>query len=311
MIFDVYLPITDMHVEGAALIILGLIVGFISGFFGVGGGIIAVPMLFIIFNIPFPVAIGSSLALIIGTSISASYRHHQHGNIDFKMGFVFMTGTVLGVEAGAWVIQGLKKIHEISIAGKTISATDLIISIIYILLLSTVGMLIFRESRNAKRKTRSIRESVILKNFLVEWFRGFSLKPQIRFASAGKYVSFWTVLWLSIFVGAIQGMLGVGGGFILVPVMIYLLKVPTKIAIGTSLFSIILGSLYATFTHTIKGNVDIVLVTILLVGSAVGAQFGAAATRKFQGPSIRFSFSILTFFAAVMAAIKLIIIVFM
>ncbi len=306
MILDIYLPIADMHVEGIGLIALGLVVGFISGFFGVGGGIIAVPMLYIFFNVPLHIAVGSSLALVIGTCVSASYRHHQQGNIDFKMALVFMAGTLIGVEFGASIVQALKHAGAIRIAGKTIPAADFTISIVYVALLSLVGALMFRESRNTHRKTRELRDSIVLRNLLVEWFRGFSPRPKIKFASAGKHVSFWTVFFISITVGLTTGMLGVGGGFILVPVMIYLIKVPTKIAIGTSVFSIILSGLYGTLSHTIKGNVDIILVIVLLLGSAIGAQFGAAATRKFQGHQIRFSFAVLTFVAALMSAVKLI-----
>ncbi len=305
MIFDVYLPLTDLYVDGAALIALGLVVGFISGFFGVGGGIIAVPMLYIFFNIPFPIAIGSSLALIIGTCISASYRHHHFGHIDYKMGLIFMIGAFIGIESGARVIQVFKQMGGISILGKTIPAPDFAISLIYITLLFCIGILMFRENRNIKRKSLGIMNSVIVKNFLIERFRNFHPRPRVKFESAGIHVSLWTVLSISLIVGFVTGLLGVGGGFILVPAMIYILKVSTKIAIGTSLFSIILGALYGTLTHTVKGNVDIVLVTVLLVGSAVGAQFGAAATRKIEGPRIRFYFSILTFIAALMSAVKL------
>lgn len=305
MILGVDLPITGVPVPALGLIALGLAVGFISGFFGIGGGIIAVPMLKFFFNVPFHIAIGSSLALIIGTSISASYRHHQLGNIDYRMGLVLMAGTFLGIEGGAGTLELFKSVGCVSIRGREMPFSDLVISIIYIVLLYFVGVLIFRESRASKREARDVRDSMAMRSLFGRYFRSIRLRPMIRFESADREISIWMLLLLCITVGFIVGLLGVGGGFILVPAMIYLLGVRTKIAIGTSLFSIIFGAMYGTFTHTVKGNVDIVLVLMLLIGSTVGAQFGATATRRFKGPQIRFYFSLLTFIAALMSTVKL------
>ena len=303
--FEIHLPICGIYVSGLVLIVLGLGIGFMSGFFGVGGGIIAVPMLHAFFNIPYPIAIGSSLALIIGTSVSAAYRHHIHNNINYKLALVFVVGTLPGVELGARVIQNFKNLGSFHLGGSTFNTADFIISFVYMLLLCVVGELMFRESRVSKATSRNIRDSEAMKGIFLSRIHGVRARPIIRISiEDDSVISFWIILALSIGVGFITGFLGVGGGFVLVPALVYLMRIRTRIAVGTSTVCIIFSSLYGTLTHTIKGNVDIVLVVILLVGSTVGAQFGAIAMRKCSGPVIRFYFSILAFGAAIIAASK-------
>ena len=162
------------------------------------------------------------------------------------------------------------------------------------------------ESRTAARNSEGLRESAVMKSLFLELVHSLKLRPRVKVCDVEDIVvSFWMIFFLSIVVGTVTGLLGVGGGFILVPAMIYIMRMRTTVAVGTSLFCIIFGSLYGTFTHTVKGNVDIVLVLVLLLGSTAGAQVGAIATKKCRGPRIRFYFSIMTFFAAALSAAKL------
>jgi uncharacterized membrane protein YfcA len=310
MIIDIDLPVLGLHVEGIILIIIGLLVGVVSGFFGIGGGIIVVPLLFVFLDIPFNVAIGSSLALIIGTCISGTYRHRLLGNVRYRIGIVFMFGSFFGVEFGANALQVIMNSGSIILNGKLLPISDIIISGIYIVLLSSVGLLMYFESKNKPRESRDLSDCNTMEHIFIKRIKSAFPGPYIKFRDSDMKISVWMILILSVTVGFVTGLLGVGGGFLLVPAMVYLMNLRTKTAIGTSLFSIILSSLFGTYTHTVKGNVDIVLVIILLIGSTIGAQFGAIATRKFRGPRIRFYFSVLTFLAAFMSAIKLCLIVF-
>ena len=310
IIADIFLPVAAMEVNAIVIISIGIFVGIISGFFGVGGGIIAVPFLFVFLEIPFHIAIGSSLAFLIGTCISGAYRHHRLENVRYRIGTVFMIGSFIGVELGANMVEIIKNTGSFEIKGRFLTASDVIISFIYIIMLISVSILMYFESKSKPRGSRDLKDSVAMESIYVKKLNNLFPPPYIKFRESDRIISIWLVISISIVVGFITGLLGVGGGFLLVPAMVYLLNLRTKTAIGTSLFSIILSSIFGTFSHTIKGNVDIVLVIILLLGSTIGAQFGAAATRKFRGPQIRFYFSILTFIAAVMSSIKLFFILF-
>lgn len=300
--FTIYLPIANIEVSGAGLAGLGLIVGFLAGMFGVGGGFLMTPMLNILFRIPFNIAVGSGLAQILGTSISGTTRHKKLGNIDYKLAFFMLLGSLPGVELGARLIQKLRLANPFTIWGREINPLDFFVPLAYIILLLVVGTLIFRESRVAKR--RPPRGGRVDSQFAL-WVRHRSWRPLIHFhRSQIKDISIWIVLLVAFFGGVLAGFLGVGGGFIVTPALIYLIGVPTAVAIGTSLFQTIFIAGYGAFTHALKGNVDPTLVVFILAGGLLGVQFGATLTRKLRAAHLRYIFSLFIYLAAAALILK-------
>lgn len=274
---------------------LGFIIGILSGLFGVGGGFLLVPLLNAVFNIPYNIAIGSSLCQMVGTSSAASLKHKDYGNIDYKLAGFILMGSIMGAELGARVLMWLKSVGTIMIHGSTISKMDLWINIIYIVLLSLIGVSMFLESKKAKKRAPrgGVVETVFSKKI-----QNIMILPLILLPiSKIKSISIWNLIGLGFVVGMFSGLLGIGGAFIMNPALIYLIGVPTSIAIGTSLFQTIFISGYGALTHFFKGNVDFTLVACILVGSLVGSQLGAKIHNRLRGAYIRYYFSLVIFIA--------------
>jgi uncharacterized membrane protein YfcA len=285
------------------LIILGTFIGFLSGLFGVGGGFLLVPMLNVIFGIPYNIAVGSSLAMILGTSISATIRHSRLDNVDYKLSLYMIGGRVVGVEIGARILQIFKGMGPIVVHDCQMAALDFYLPLAYIALLGSVGTIIFSESRAARKNNPGVGS---VDNSFIRTIHNISFPPIVSLPKSGiNKLSLWVVLALAVAVGLLAGFMGVGGGFILMPGLVYIIGIPTTIAIGTDLFQIMFSAGFGAFTHAIKGNVDGFLVITLLMGSIVGAQFGALATKKFPAAQIRYYFSIILYAADLVIAIKL------
>lgn len=306
---DLLLPVADLTVNGAGLVLLGAIIGFLSGLFGVGGGFLLTPMLNVLFKVPYNIAAGSSLALILGTSVSATLRHRKLGNVDYALGGWMVVGALIGVEIGARMMESLKHIGTIQVGHGSLSAVDLYVSAVYIVLLLCIGTMVFWESRTSGTRVGNTSSSDHEVNSkLIVWVHRIPLPPFIALSRSGiPRMSLWVVWSVGLTVGILSGFLGVGGGFVLMPVLIYAIGVPTATAIGTSLFQFIFSAFFGTLTHTLKGNVDLVLVVMLLIGSTVGAQIGAAATQRFTGARLRYYFSIIVYAAAVVVIAKLLV----
>ncbi|MBA7500591.1 hypothetical protein ES704_03351 [subsurface metagenome] len=280
----------------------GFIIGILSGLFGVGGGFLLVPLLNIVFSVPYNIAIGSSLLQMVGTSTASSLKHRSYGNIDYKLAGFIVMGSVVGVELGARVLMYLKNLGTITINASTISIMDFWINIIYIILLSLVGASMFLESKKAKK--RAPRGGVVDSVFSQK-IQSIKIPPIISFPTSKiENISLWNLIFLGFGVGVLSGLLGVGGGFIMSPALIYLIGVPTSVAIGTDLFQIIFVSGYGAITHLLKGNIDFRLVGCILTGSLVGSQLGAILNKKLRGAHIRYYFSLLIFFTAGIILIK-------
>jgi len=284
------------------LIATGFVIGILSGLFGVGGGFLLVPLLNIIFNVPYNIAIGSSLLQMVGTSAASCLKHRGYGNIDYKLaGFIAM-GSLLGVELGARILMQLKSLGTITINSSAISTMDFWIGIIYIILLSLVGTSMFLESKKAKKRAP---QRGIVETSLSQKIRNMKIPPLISLPiSKIENISLWNLIFIGFGVGILSGLLGVGGGFIISPTLIYLIGIPTSVAIGTGLFQIIFTSAYGAITHLLKGNIDFELVTCILFGSIIGSQLGAVLHNNTRGANVRYYFSLLILFTVGIILIK-------
>jgi uncharacterized membrane protein YfcA len=277
---------------------VGFLVGILGGFFGVGGGFLAGPMMFWT-GVPMNFVIGTDLAHMTGKSIVATHRHRTLGHVDMKLGMYMVLGTIVGVEIGARFIEALEDT----------GAIDITIGITYIVILAGISLFTAWESIQAIQMVRTdqidVQEAVGFKG-LTKRIRAINIPPMVSFPVSGiESISIWMVLGVGLFTGLLAGSLGVGGGFIRMPMLIYVLGIPTHVAVGTDLFEIIFSSAFGTITHAIKGNVDILIALVMHTGAAIGAQIGATATRFFAGPKIRLAFSVLPLIGAVLVAIRL------
>ncbi len=290
------------------LALFGFIIGAMGGFFGVGGGFLMVPMLNAVFGIPYNIAVGSDLGQMTGMATAATVRHVRFGNIDFKLGVLMIAGTAAGVELGATVLEMLKHAGKIAIFGRQLDVMTLVMSLVYAGLLIFLGQAMMRESFRTIRRTSGRIElsaeapasPAALK------LRTFKMWPMVSLPASGiEAISLWVILGIGFTTGFLSGMLGVGGGFIRMPALVYILGCPTVVAVGTDLFEIMFSSGYGVMTHAFKGNVHLVLVLALLIGTTVGAQLGASYTRKAGGPWVRFCFGCLAFVGVLMVFLKL------
>jgi uncharacterized membrane protein YfcA len=292
-------PIAGVHIDPLLLAGTGFIVGILGGFFGVGGGFIAGPMMFLS-GVPLNFVVGTDLAHMTGKSIVAARRHRALGHVDVKLGLLMVIGTIPGVELGARIIEILERTGNI----------EPIIGGAYISILLVISVFTAWESLRALRMERT--GSISTRDAL-----GFSqgseqtpiirIPPMLSLPDSGvAAVSIWAVLGVGFVTGLLAGMLGVGGGFIRMPLLVYLLGIPTHVAVGTDLFSVAMSAGFGTLTHALKGNVDILIALVMHTGAAIGAQIGAVSTRFVSGPRIRLVFSLLPLIGAILMLYRLI-----
>lgn len=271
----IYLPIAEMSVNIFLLLGLGMGVGMLSGIFGVGGGFLMTPLL-IFLGIPPPVAVGTEANQIVASSVSGALAHWRRGNIDFKMGAVLLTGGIIGSTFGVWIFAILR----------TMGQLDLVIRLSYVIFLGIIGGLMLAESIRAMRRSRRGYGGPRRKLHEHNWLHGLPFK--MRFRRSKLYISALLPLLIGFFVGIMSAIMGVGGGFIMVPAMIYLLGMPTQVVVGTSLFQIIFVTANATFFQAyMNQTVDVTLALLLLIGGVIGAQFGARIGAKLRGEQLR------------------------
>ena len=309
-IFNIYLPIAEIQFNVILLFVLGFCVGVLGGFFGVGGGWIVTPTLNI-FGFPMDYAIGTDITYIFGTSIVSTKIHSGLGNIDWKLGIISIVSSVIGVEVGAQFIMYLGKTYGTE-------GLDSIVRWSFITLLIFLGSFMLydyfvvqkrlsEEERKADdpKQTHISRIQKKKKTALPIRLQSIRLFPMVSFKTSGiKSVSFWIVFVIFFIAGVLQGFLGVGGGFIKMPAMIYLLGVPTVIAVGTDLFNVLITSIYGGFTYAIKGRVELIAAVIMFFGGALGAIFGSTATKYVRGYGIRLLFAIMIIVAGGSVVIK-------
>jgi uncharacterized membrane protein YfcA len=270
----IYLPIAEMSVNVVMLLAMGAAVGFLSGLFGVGGGFLITPLL-IFYNIPPAIAVATGANQVVASSVSGALAHLKKGTIDFKLGTVLLAGGVIGSTAGVWVFSLLRSVGQL----------DLFVSLLYVALLGTVGALMLVESLRALQKARG-GAPTLRKPGQHNWIHRLPLK--MRFRTSKLFVSVIPVVGLGIIIGFLASIMGVGGGFIMVPALIYLLKVPTNVVVGTSLYQIVFTAAYTTIVHSATNQtVDIVLAFLLMLGGVAGAQYGAKAGQRLRGEQLR------------------------
>ena len=272
---QIYLPIAETSVNIFLLLGLGGLVGFLSGMFGVGGGFLMTPLLIFV-GIPPTVAVASEANQILASSISGGVAHFQKRGVDIRMGCVLLAGGLLGSAVGVQLYAVMREIGQI----------DLMISLCYVVFLGVIGLLMMIESIRAIHARQNGRHIPARRPGQHNWIHGLPFK--MRFKVSHLYTSIIPPILIGFFVGILAAIMGVGGGFIMVPAMIYLLRMPTNVVIGTSLFQIIFVSAAVTIMHAVKNQtVDVVLATILIIGGVVGAQIGARLGQKLRGEQLR------------------------
>lgn len=283
--------ISGTHINPVYLIVIGFIIGICGGFFGVGGSFLAGPALFA-FGVPMNFVVGTDLAHIVGKSIVAAKKHRALGNVDIKLGLIMASATIIGVETGAQIIQQLKRHKNL----------DVVVAIAFIIVLVGISSFIAWEcwqtlkmgkktltaKSQAKGKPKQDHSAIA---YIAKNFHRFHLPPMISLPNSGiKQISLWTILAVAYIGGVFSGFLGGGAGYIRMPAMVYILGVPTHVAVGTDLFEVVISASYGTFSHAIKGNVDILIALVMHTGAAIGAQIGATLTQYFHGTRIRLAF---------------------
>ncbi|MCH4151629.1 MAG: sulfite exporter TauE/SafE family protein [Sphingobium sp.] len=290
---DLYLPIANLPVNMLVIIGLGGIVGLLSGMFGVGGGFLTTPLL-IFYGIPPTVAAASATTQVTGASVSGVFAHLSRGTVDLRMGTVLVVGGVLGAVLGAGLLDLLEAIGQ----------TDTVIGLLYVILLGSIGGLMAWESvQSLVRRKRGVAAPASKRRHhpLVA-----ALPMRWRFYKSGLYISPLAPLLLGVLTGILTMLLGVGGGFIMVPAMIYLLGMSTQVVVGTSLFQILFVTMASTLVHSLTTKaVDLVLAILLLIGSVTGAQLGTRISRKARPEYLRMILAFIVLVVAIRMALGL------
>jgi uncharacterized membrane protein YfcA len=271
---NIYLPIAEMSVDVFLILGLGGAIGFLSGLFGVGGGFLMTPLLIFI-GIPPAVAVASEANQILAASVSGAWAHMRRGNVDIKMGLVLTAGGFVGSSVGVVIFTLLRQLGQV----------ELLIALSYVILLGAIGsLMLFESSRTILRRQAGTATRGKLHQHM--WLHGLPFK--MRFRRSRLYISALLPIGIGFFVGILAAIMGVGGGFIMVPALIYILGMPTAMVVGTSLFQIIFVTANVTFLQaTTNQTVDIVLALLLLTSAVVGAQFGTRVAVRLRGEQLR------------------------
>lgn len=289
----IYLPIAEVSANAFVLFGLGGLVGILSGMFGVGGGFLMTPLLFFI-GIPPAVAVATEANQIVASSFSGVLAHLKRKTVDLKMGTVLLIGGLIGAALGVMIFNYLKSLGQV----------DLLVKLCYVVFLGVVGSLMFIESLNAIRKSK--KAVATPKKRGRSWVHALPLK--MRFRTSGLYISVIPPMMVGLFVGILAAIMGVGGGFVMVPAMIYILGMPTKVVVGTSLFQIIFVTGFTTMLHaTTNYTVDIALAVLLLVGGVIGAQIGTRIGVHLKAEQLRILLALMVILVCLKLALDLII----
>jgi uncharacterized protein len=286
-----FFPISNSDINPIYLAVVGFIIGILGGFFGVGGSFIAGPALRLM-GVDWNYAVGTDLAHIVGKSIVAARQHRTLGNVDLKLGLIMALGTIGGAEGGAQLIQALKRAGNV----------NTVVSFVAIIVYFGISGFMLWESRKTLQSDKRTSQAGLVKGAeskkdrsafgpVTRSIQRMKIWPMVALPTSGiPNISLWTILLVAFVGGLFSGFLGGGAGYIRMPSMVYVLGIPTHLAVGTDLFEIVISASYGTITHAIKGNVDILIALVMHTGAVVGAQIGVVATQYFAGPKIRLAF---------------------
>jgi hypothetical protein len=282
----------------AGALIMGVCVGVLTGLFGVGGGFLITPLLNVLLGVPMPVAVGTGVVQILGVSTAGLYRRRNDGCIDYKMAVVLFGGNYVGVTLGARLLAWLGRLGTIIVTGEAVPAVDLIVLVIFLVLLTAIAAWLWYDTSRTSGDDESSR---------VGWFSRLAIPPYTRFETLDKpRMSLPIICYFGVAMGFMAGLLGIGGGVILVPGLIYLVGMRTHRATGTSLAMVWLSSFLATITHAGLGNVDLGLAVPLLLGGTIGLQAGVNICSRLGGNSLRRYFTLVVLAAALLVAARLV-----
>jgi uncharacterized protein len=277
----IYLPIAELSVNIFVILGMGAAVGFLSGMFGVGGGFLITPLL-IFYNIPPAVAVATGANQVVASSVSGALAHFRRGTLDIKLGLVLLVGGLVGATVGIQIFSMLRRLGQL----------DLIISLLYVVFLGSVGGLMLWESVISLRRAAQNKPVSLRKPGQHNWVHRLPFK--MRFKRSKLYLSVIPIIMLGFAIGILTSVMGVGGGFIMVPAMIYLLRIPTSVVIGTSLFQIIFVTAFTTVVQAATNfSVDIVLAWLLMIAGVIGAQYGVRVGQKMRGEQLRAGLALL------------------
>jgi len=287
-----FFPISNTHINPLYLVVVGFVIGILGGFFGVGGSFLAGPALRLM-GVDWNYAVGTDLAHIVGKSIVAARKHRSLGNVDLRLGMFMALGTIGGAEGGAQLIQALKRAGNV----------NTVVSWVAIVVYSSISIFMLWESHTTLRLHKGRSRGTVSDVKAAESkadhsafgpvtkkIQQMEIWPMINLPTSGIRISLWTILGVALVGGFFSGFLGGGAGYIRMPSMVYVLGIPTHLAVGTDLFEIVISASYGTFSHAIKGNVDILIALVMHTGAVLGAQIGVVATQYFAGPKIRLAF---------------------
>jgi len=297
------LPVAGVEVWVPGIILMGVLIGVLTGLFGVGGGFLLTPCLRIFFCISYPVAVGTTLLQIFITGSISAAKHWRAQNVDFRLGSIMAAGAVCGAEIGKSLMDVLvRDTGTIIIFGREHVVLDLVMNVLFLLVMVVVAVSILRETVG-NRSAASEEVSTSLSRAL----HRISIPPVLSFAHSGiPALSLWVPLFISLFVGVMTGLMGVGGGFVMLPLLIYVLGVPTTVAVGTSAFQIIFASGYGAFVYYRASHVELLLALLLVLGSVVSVHFGVLLSQKLGGRNIRRYFVVVIGLGVVMILYSLI-----
>jgi uncharacterized protein len=286
-----FFPISGAHISPIYLATVGFIIGILGGFFGVGGSFIAGPALRLV-GLDWNFAVGTDLAHIVGKSVVAAKRHRALGNVDLRLGLIMALGTIGGAEVGAQAIQMLKRAGNVNIVVSIVSIV-VYLGISTFMLWESRKTLLSREGRLQRGAIKGAKSKKDHSAFgpVTRAIQRLKIWPMVALPASGiRAISLWMILLVAFVGGVFSGFLGGGAGYIRMPSMVYVLGIPTHLAVGTDLFEIIISASYGTLSHAVKGNVDILIALVMHTGAAIGAQIGAISTQYFAGPKIRLAF---------------------
>ena len=279
-----HMPISGVNIFWPGLVLIGFSVGVIGGFFGMGGAWMVTPGLNIL-GFPMAFAIGTDMAHIAGKSMISTVRHSKFGNVDYKLGIVMLAGTMVGIEIGAQIVMWLERI---GLVGS-------VVRWVYVGFLALIAWMVFYDYAKAVNKKKKGLTDGEHGTEGVTWYKTLhkiKIPPMMHFPHAGITCSAWLPIIVSMVTGMLAGFLGIGGGLLRMPALIYLIGCPTHISVGTDLFEVMISGLYGAFTFAMKGRIEMVAVFVMLTGAAIGAQIGTIATKYAKGYGIRVAFGL-------------------